>query len=135
MILIIGLHSIIAYHMTADYHHFNDPFIFHLPKIAQPNFEEDSGIVDIFRPVMKSRKYNMLKMKELRGHIDKDRRMGRTQSRDSQKAKEEEALHANHASSYLTSRNERNKRVFNGSFVNMTEKLKLSTRYYWSVSK
>lgn len=90
---------------------------------------------EMFRPVIKSRKYNLLKLKELRGHIEKDKRMGRTESRDSRKLKDEEGLNASHMSAYLTTRNERNKKVNNGSFVSMTEKLKQSTRYYWSVTK
>ena len=64
--------------MIHDNHLFNDPFIVHLPKIAQPTFEEETA--EMFKPVIKSRKYNLLKLKELRGHIEKVKRMGRTQS-------------------------------------------------------
>lgn len=91
--------------MISDNNHNHDPFIVHLPRIAQPLFEEELGREENFRPVIKSRKYNLLKMKELRGHIEKDKRMGRTESSDSRRLKDEEGLQASHTNAYLTTRN------------------------------
>jgi hypothetical protein len=62
--------------------------------------------------------------------------MGRVDSLDvAYKIRDEETKQLNQSIDYITQRNQRNKRVQNGSFVNMTEKIKQSTRYYWSIDK
>jgi hypothetical protein len=62
--------------------------------------------------------------------------MGRVDSLElSYRIKEEETKHLNQSIDYVTQRNQRNKKVQNGSFVSMTERIKESTRYYWSIDK
>jgi hypothetical protein len=53
----------------------------HLPKIAKDSLEHALRD-EMFYPVLKNRKYNLLKMKELRELYEKDRRMGRVDSVD-----------------------------------------------------
>lgn len=86
-----------------------------------------------FNPVLKKKINNLLKMKELRQHYEKDKRMGRVYSIDyASKMREEEEKQMNQSIDYQNMRNIRNKKVFNGSFVKMTEKIR-ETRYYCSI--
>lgn len=60
--------------------------------------------------------------------------MGRVHSIDyACKMREEEEKHVNQSIDYQKVRNVRNKKVFNGSFVNMTERIRETTRYYCSI--
>lgn len=73
-------------------------------------------------------------MKELRQLYEKDKRMGRVYSIDhASKMREEEEKLMNQSIDYRNLRNVRNKRVLNGSFVKMTEKIRENTRYYCSI--
>ena len=60
--------------------------------------------------------------------------MGRMYSIDYvSKMKEEEEKQMNQSIDYQKIRNVRNKKVLNGSFVNMTEKIRDTARYYYSI--
>ena len=73
-------------------------------------------------------------MKELRQLYEKDKRMGRAYSIDyASKMKEDEEKQMNQSIDYQNIRNVRNKKVWNGSFVKMTEKIRETTRYYCSI--
>ena len=93
---------------------------------ASPS-REDSN----FLPVIKARRYNLLKLNELRQHREKDKRMGRLQSTLARykQIEEEEELLLHRSQYYIQQRTEKNRKVMNTSFINMGEVMRQKKRY------
>ena len=80
---------------------------------------------------MKTKRYNILKLHEIKHHRDKDKRMGRYSFQKEKLAKlreEEEQLHLN-SIAYYVKRNEENRKIRNSSFINLFDKIKERNRY------
>lgn len=103
------------------------PSIVRFPEIAHPQPQGEQH----YRPVLRTKRYNQLKLQELKHLQEKDRRMGRLQSERSrdQKLMEDERRLLCNSVTYQLERQERYKRLLNSSFNNLIDRIKENTRY------
>jgi hypothetical protein len=56
---------------------YRSPSVIRFPSIGHPGRECSLPKEEEFRPVLKTKRYNLLKLYELKHHRDRDRRLGR----------------------------------------------------------
>jgi hypothetical protein len=105
------------------------PSIVRFPEISHPQPVQGESH---YRPVLRTKRYNQLKLQELKHLQEKDRRMGRLESersRDKQLMEDERRLLCNSVT-YQLERQERYKRLLNSSFNSLMERIKENSRYF-----
>lgn len=87
-------------------------------------------------PVIRTRRYNLLKIKELYHLKEKDKRLGRikTESSNLEKLLKAESLQKQKFETYQNNRNKRGRQMHNQSYLSLMEKIKYDLRY-WSMEK
>lgn len=85
---------------------------------------------------MRTRRYNLLKIKELCQLKEKDRRLGRvkTESSNLERLLRAECVTREKHENYQANRNQRYKQMHNQSYFSLMEKIRYDLRY-WSLEK